>query len=300
MTPPLLRDSGLVGAPQVLGNTISLIPMLKSVLVDGFGSYPGLGWTAPFQDANNLVLKNASNKFFKINELVTTYAPTIIGYETMSDINTGSGRIPGGDGSSTYYYLNKSSILNSTVRPWIIIGDSYGVWIITYTTETSLTPSTNYNINVNYIGDFIPFDTSDQWMSGIISCTSSSISSSNFASTVYSWTTAVTGHKLFRKYDGVTKDFTFGINNIIQNAPGNTGISSLMSGLQFWIKPILTEGISSKPFGYIPGLYYSIYDYTLFTHRQIITDSGKDFFPIIFYGANTKSLMFIDFTGDFR
>jgi len=56
-----LRRYDQVGAPKLWANAYgSLVDLLQAVLVDGYGAYPGLGWTKEYEspDTNTIVFRN--------------------------------------------------------------------------------------------------------------------------------------------------------------------------------------------------------------------------------------------------
>lgn len=79
-----------------------------------------LGWEKVFAGTNLAVYRSAdvtgTRLYLRVNDTTTTYA-TVAMYETMTDINTGTGK-------SADLYWAKSDAANSTTRPWYLIGDS--------------------------------------------------------------------------------------------------------------------------------------------------------------------------------
>lgn len=94
-----------VGAPQLpnvdAGNYL-FGPILKAVLVDGYGSQPAAGWTCPFSNATGMYVfrqGGGNQRYFQVNDSQTAMDASIRyilvrGYETMSDIATGTGPFP--------------------------------------------------------------------------------------------------------------------------------------------------------------------------------------------------------------
>jgi len=116
------------GAPTLSGNTASLIPLLDAILVNGYGSKPAAGWTKPFSDTNKAVYRNAANaiarSYFRVVDTAANFVAKVRGYDTMSDIDTGTGPFPTpGDISGDGLSIPKSNAVNSTVRAWIAAAD---------------------------------------------------------------------------------------------------------------------------------------------------------------------------------
>jgi len=141
------------GAPTLSGNTASLIPLLDAVLVNGYGSKPAAGWTKPFSGTNKAVYRNAANaiarSYFRVVDSTTNRFAKVRGYDTMTDVDTGTGAFPltsdiTGDGLS----IPKSSVLDGTSRQWIVAAD-----------ERTLVLFIQYNNthwDMTYLGDGIP------------------------------------------------------------------------------------------------------------------------------------------------
>jgi hypothetical protein len=141
------------GAPTLSGNTDSLIPLLDAILVNGYGSKPAAGWTKPFSGTNKAVYRNAATaiarSYFRVVDSTTNRFAKIRGYDTMTDVDTGTGAFPltsdiTGDGLS----IPKSSTLDGVNRSWIAAADERTlVLFIQYS-------STNWDMT--YLGDGIP------------------------------------------------------------------------------------------------------------------------------------------------
>lgn len=94
-----------------------------------------LNWTKVYSGTNKAVYRSAdsaSNQLYlRVDDTQTTYA-TINSFETMSDVDTGTGV------SSPVYWL-KSSTANTTARNWYLFGDTkrfylMAAWHATYPT----------------------------------------------------------------------------------------------------------------------------------------------------------------------
>jgi len=141
------------GAPVLTGNTASLIPLLDAVLVNGYGSKPPAGWTKPFSGTDKAVYRNAANaiarSYFRVVDTATNHTTKVRGYDTMSDIDTGTGPFPAisdvtGDGLS----IARSVSVNNNVRPWIAAADER--------TLVLFVQFDGINWEMFYLGDGIP------------------------------------------------------------------------------------------------------------------------------------------------
>lgn len=82
-----------------------------------------VGWTKAYSGTNKAAYARtdaaATAMLLRIDDSPAQY-PTLIMYETMSDIDTGTGAAP----TSGTLYTAKSSTANSTARPWRLYADS--------------------------------------------------------------------------------------------------------------------------------------------------------------------------------
>lgn len=118
------------GAPVLSGQAGALVALLDAVLVNGYGSKAGLGWTIAFSAPDKRVYRLDSTvnsgRYLRVDDTTTTYA-TITGYDAMTDIDTGTGRFPAaGD-----VYWRKSQTADATSRLWDVYGDEAFIHLFT-------------------------------------------------------------------------------------------------------------------------------------------------------------------------
>src|SRR5574337_1914064 len=94
MTVNVYRSSD-ASAPVLTGQAGSLITVLDACLISGYGSKSPAGWAKPYSGTNLAAYRAATgNRFyFRVDDSGTVEA-RISGYETMSDVNTGTGQFP--------------------------------------------------------------------------------------------------------------------------------------------------------------------------------------------------------------
>jgi len=91
---------------------------------------------------------------------VTAGADTavVVGYETMTDIDTGTGDFPPVAALTRYWV--KSSTDSATERPWFLIADDRYMWLVINQSGTS--SAWSYQLTYGF-GDFIPLSGSDSY-----------------------------------------------------------------------------------------------------------------------------------------
>ncbi|TXT38833.1 MAG: hypothetical protein FD135_2624 [Comamonadaceae bacterium] len=84
------------------------------------------GWTQPFTGTNVATYKSAdpasTGMILRVNDTATTLA-RVVGYESMTDIDTGSGPFPTPVQVSGGGYWAKSSVANTNATSWVLFAD---------------------------------------------------------------------------------------------------------------------------------------------------------------------------------
>lgn len=89
-----------------------------------------LGWTRPFTGSSTVQVYRSPDTagtqcYLRVDDTGTTTA-RVVGYETMSDVNTGAGPFPTSTQVSGGAFWQKSSTADSTARTWAVVGDQRG------------------------------------------------------------------------------------------------------------------------------------------------------------------------------
>lgn len=105
-------------APTLDGTAGSLIALLDACLINGYGAKPAAGWTKEYSDTNKAAYRTpaSTNQFYLQvldNEVTNTRYATVDGYESMTDVDTGTNKF----GAPTNY-VHKSITSDATTRPW--------------------------------------------------------------------------------------------------------------------------------------------------------------------------------------
>lgn len=129
-------------APVLNGTVGSLITLLDACLVNGYGSKAAAGWTKEYTGTNLAAYRMstvspATGMYLRVDD-TNTQVSRVLGYETMSDVNTGTGRFPLESQFSGGLYIWKSATANSTARPWCVIACERSFYLFTLTQKTTL------------------------------------------------------------------------------------------------------------------------------------------------------------------
>jgi hypothetical protein len=118
----IVRKSTDSGAPTLNGSAGSLVTVLNNVLL-------AAGWTKEFGSGNRGAYRPSQGTRFYLrvqdNAAFDGRLARLRGYETMSDVNTGTAPFPAADSGFTDVYLLKSHSSNSPSDPipWIAVVD---------------------------------------------------------------------------------------------------------------------------------------------------------------------------------
>lgn len=163
-------SSGDASAPVLRGNTPGdFINVLTKCLVDGYGSKTAAGWTKPYTGTNIAVFRQGSGSngmYLRVDDTDTTAGNSfvrVVGYENMSDVNTGSpisfpttGQIANG----LYWYKKHSNSTAANARPWKIVASEKFFWIF-LSTYPEYNYANNYYNEAYCFGDLIPTKSGD-------------------------------------------------------------------------------------------------------------------------------------------
>lgn len=129
------------GAPVYLATMTSFKALIKAVMVDGYGSKPGAGWTIPFEDATSFILKQGGTNSYKHCMKFYNYHPVssynYVEYEVAEDYVSLSGPVNPWHthdigATVNYYRFPRGYATNTTTYqiPWIILATSRSVYFL--------------------------------------------------------------------------------------------------------------------------------------------------------------------------
>lgn len=159
-------------------------------------------WTKPFSGTNLAVYKSAdplaTTAYLRVDDSGTTFA-RVLGYETMSDVSTGTGPFPTTAQMSGGGYWSKSTLANSTGNPWFLITDGRCFYLHVQP-AAGATPGLNQGFT-RFFGDPIALRPSGDAFSAVLSY-------SNTATILSEWDGAPDGPPVLqiaspRSYTGV-------------------------------------------------------------------------------------------------
>lgn len=289
-------------APTLAGTVGSLVALLDACLVSGYGSKAAAGWTKPFTGTNKAAFKQGtgSNGFYlRVQDdgpgAGGAREARITGYETMSDVDTGTGSFPtavqGLGGVVAAMCCRKSNSADATARSWIVVADARTVYLF-----VSAGIANNYF--PTFFGEFYSFLNSDSYRVGIASGTSensASVSSHCALGTLDGGITSqVTGIFLSRGHTGLGGSVNIGTHgDYAKSLTGSfAGIVPFTNPADggLYLSPVWIHDPNTAPIyglrGRLRGIWQPLHAVGSFTDGDTVSGVGE---------LSGKSFLFIKF-----
>lgn len=145
-------------APVLTGATGSLITLFDAVLVNGYGSQPAAGWNKVLSSTNRAVYQHFNGKYYRVDDGNVAGSSILRAYETMSNVDTGSGAIMSGSGGiSNDFRINKMRTTSSAAPiNWTIAADNKTCVVLVATGSDNTWRGT-------YFGEFYSYKPGDPY-----------------------------------------------------------------------------------------------------------------------------------------
>lgn len=138
--------SGLNGEKRVLSTTTNTVTFDATGITDQTASgtitvkIAPAGWAKPFSGTNLAAYRSTdvtgTRMFLRVDDTGTTNA-RVVGYESMTDVNTGLRGFPTAPQLAGGGFWPKANAANATARAWTVIADNRGFWVHIHTHTTS-------------------------------------------------------------------------------------------------------------------------------------------------------------------
>jgi hypothetical protein len=138
--------SGLNGRKRVLSATTNTITFAAPGVADGSATgtmnvrLAPAGWEKPFSGTNLAAYRSAeiasTRCFLRVDDTAAQNARAV-GYESMSDINTGTGPFPTSAQVSGGLWWGKANSTATTARSWMVVADDKTFWYYVNTVGSS-------------------------------------------------------------------------------------------------------------------------------------------------------------------
>jgi hypothetical protein len=268
-------------APVLTGVAGSMITVLDACLVNGYGAKAAAGWTKPFSGTNLAVYRGSTGDrfFYRVDD---TAGQTIRhrGYETMSDVNTGTGLFPTEAQVSGGLWYVKSSTANSTARPWIMVATEQSFYFFADSINTSQFTG---NYNQMFFGDIVSYKSGDVYNT-LICANSSNGSNSPLLSITVPIDTSIPGHFMARSHTQIGASITAGKHQADSSRGGSASVIGVPGAIMPFpnpvsgtldVSPILVyENAVLAVRGILPGMWSTHHSFSAFTNGDTFTGTG--------------------------
>lgn len=245
-----------------------------------------LGFTKPYSGTNKAAYKSgdpaATGCLLRVDDTVATTS-RVVGYETMSDVDTGVNPFPTAAQFSGGMYWAKSNAADSTARSWLLIGDSKAFYL--YVAAGAAENLWGFTF---FFGDFISNKAADAWCCkltggafGVTTAVSDNGDVGGMLTLSSNPAVSNTNSFIARAYSSVagaimTARTTAYISNSAQSGNTNSGTfpfpDPTNNGLLLSPIDVRDTGVMR---GRMPGVYASPqYISTAMTHRTVIDGAG--------------------------
>lgn len=194
-------------APVLTGQAGSLVALLYACLVTGYGAKAAAGWAREFTATNKAVFRAATGNRLRLRVDDTgTQEARAVGYETMSDVDTGTNAFPTSGQVSGGLFIRKSNTADATSRPWVLIATGTAFYFLPHNLSSDwlvpLTSDYTYLSGQFFFGEFPSFKAGDAYNTAIIGAEVTGTSVGRLGTTVSQTTTfsGSIGHYMPRQY----------------------------------------------------------------------------------------------------
>lgn len=189
-------------APTLNGVAGSLITVLDACLVNGYGAKPAAGWAKAFAGANKAAYRAAAgNQFYLRVDGAGTQDARVVGYETMTDVDTGTGPFPTAAQQSGGLYVRKSNTADATARPWVLIVNDRMAYFSSYPGDTTLNSGNSGTSHGSFVfGDFLSYKSGDAFGAILIGATTASSTGSRLGTQTQTFNASSAGHFMARTH----------------------------------------------------------------------------------------------------
>lgn len=238
---------------------------------------PGSAWTKPFSGTNTAAYLQGSGsngRYLRVDDTGTNDA-RIVGYESMSDVDTGTGPFPTGAQLTGGAFLRKSSAASSAVRDWILVATqkAFYFWVNQSTTLTAA--------QLNFFGDFPSYYSGADAYNTALMANSSAGALNGTTNIVTSIATAALGNWIARARTqtggavtmGKSIDCASSQGTLTVGANGEAYPSSITGGLL--LSKIYIHEVAVGKRGVMDGIMAPLHNRPL-THLDTFSGAGAD------------------------
>ncbi len=224
------------------------------------------GWTKPYSGTNKAVYARSDSEatamMLRVDDSPAQY-PTLIMYEAMTDVDTGTGPAP----TSDSYYTAKSSAASGTARSWRLFADSRAFYLFV-NADASTWPT------AWFFGDIIPYKTSDAYACALIANNAASVDS--YLYLVNGTTTAALLSRSYTQLGAAVANSRYSHRKCDNIGSGGMVTPNLVDN-SYHVWPVECWEGTTLVRGQMPGLYCALHDISIADGTLISAGSQRLF-----------------------
>lgn len=269
-----------------------------------------LGWLKPYVGTNKAAYKSASPEstgmLLRVDDTLAQYA-VVSGYESMSDVESGTGIFPTLLQASSRLGWGKSSTSNTTARPWSLFGDDRLMYFLR--SPSSANSSAQLHMFGDLVSDRVAGDPYCCFISGYNNPPSSTTNIPCGVATVdgYSSTDVIYAARPYTQLGGAAQCGTYSLRISGSSLSGGSLNNKQMSPLnnKVQVSPVLMVEVSTGAIraSNVAGLYHSI-SYLPLSHLErtlnVTGISGRKLIACATGSSGSEGRVFLDITGPWR
>jgi len=243
------------------------------------GSIAGSGWTKAYSGTDKAAYLQGSGgngHYLRIDDTGTT-SSRCVGYEAMSDIDTGTGDFPTAAQVSGGLYIVKSSVASTLERDWVVIATEKAFYYLNNAAGSTA------NSVCTFFGSIVSYKSGDNFGTQIISNTSATYTTSIFRSLVANLASSTSGHYIARDYTGTGTSLKNGKHSdAVKGSTSSIGgglltYPSLVDSKLYYEKIYLHEAAMVR--GELPGALCPLHSKPL-THLDYFSDASNNVYLV--------------------
>lgn len=243
------------------------------------GSLAGSGWAKPYTGTNKAAYlqgTGGNGHYLRIDDTVAV-SSRCVGYEAMTDIDTGTGAFPTDAQVSGGLYIVKSSVASTLERDWIIIATEKAFYYLSNATGL------DSNSVCTFFGSIVSYKSGDNFGTQIISNNTATYTSNNFRALVSNLSTVTLGHYVVRDYTGTGTSINNGKHSDAVKGSVNTiGGGSLtypnLVDSKLYFEKIYIH-LTTRVRGELPGALCPLHSKPL-THLDYFSDASNNVYLV--------------------
>lgn len=287
--PVTIYESTDASAPVLSGTVGSLVAVLDACLVNGYGSKAAAGWTKAFSGTNKAAYRQGVKTgrlqlYLRVQDdgpgAGGAQEARVRGYETMTNVDTGTGLSPTAAQLAAGIICRKSATADAVARAWVVAADHRTFYLFA---ASEGTPSSYYSIMSGDIRSRVPADQYAAQIIGRVAENTGGDGDELFTKLVATYA-ALTGHYMARGLSGAGSAINNGkhsdfVKNLSAVMLGGGGVSFPDgAGGKLLLARADVHDVSPGAWrGWMRGIWNPLHPLENFSDGDVFTGDGRTY-----------------------